>query len=165
MLYTSIQRLSAYTSLSKRLRWMVRAVRQSYDSICGKKRYNSQLGKFFLQIFPNWELLIIFVSTNISNMRLTGSEKLENLCRKYSEARPAIERWVDIISSAQWKNHAELKNDFLSADFVGNDRYVFNIKGNKYRLVVVVVFAFGRANIRFAGTHKEYDKIKDIKNI
>ena len=116
MLFTSIQRLSAYTSLSKRLRWIVRAVRQSYDSICGKKRYNSQLGKFYLQIFPNWELLIIFVSTNISNMRLTGSEKLDNLCRKY-------------------------------------------------RLVVVVVFAFGRANIRFAGTHKEYDKIKDIKNI
>jgi mRNA interferase HigB len=42
---------------------------------------------------------------------------------------------------------------------------VFNIKGNKYRLVVVVVFAFGRANVRFAGTHQEYDRIKDIKYI
>lgn len=98
-------------------------------------------------------------------MRLTGSEKLETLCRKHADARPAIERWVEIMRTAQWQNHAEMKNDFLSADFVGNDRYVFNIKGNKYRLVVVVVFAFGRANIRFAGTHQEYDKIKDIKNI
>ena len=98
-------------------------------------------------------------------MKLTGSEKLEHLCQKYKDARPAIERWVAIVTSSQWKNHADLKNDFLSADFVGNDRYVFNIKGNKYRLVVVVVFSFGRANVRFAGTHKEYDKIKDIKNI
>ena len=115
--------------------------------------------------FPKWELCIIFVLSNIIKMRLTGSEKLDNLCRKYGDARPAIERWVEIMTSAKWQNHAELKNDFLSADFVGNDRYVFNIKGNKYRLVVVVVFAFGRANIRFAGTHKEYDRIKDIKNI
>ena len=62
-------------------------------------------------------------------MRLTGSEKLETLCRKHADARPAIERWVEIMRTAQWQNHAEMKNDFLSADFVGNDRYVFNIKG------------------------------------
>ena len=49
-------------------------------------------------------------------MRLTGSEKLDNLCRKYGDARPAIERWVEIMTSAKWQNHAELKNDFLSAD-------------------------------------------------
>ncbi len=60
---------------------------------------------------------------------------------------------------------ADLKADFPSADFVGNNRYVFNIKGNNYRTVVLVVFFAGTVAIRFVGTHGEYDKIKDIKNI
>ncbi|MCW4092142.1 type II toxin-antitoxin system HigB family toxin [Segatella copri] len=46
-----------------------------------------------------------------------------------------------------------------------NDRYVFNISGNKFRLVTIVVFFQGFLHIRFVGTHAEYDKIKDIKNI
>ena len=98
-------------------------------------------------------------------MRINGSEKLIELCRRHADARPAIERWVKIVKEATWKNHADLKKDFLSADFVGNDRYVFNIKGNNYRLVVAIVFIRGNIFIRFAGTHKEYDKIKDIQNI
>lgn len=98
-------------------------------------------------------------------MRLLGSEKLTELCRKHADAKPAIERWVEIVKNAQWKNHADLKKDFLSADFVGHDRYIFNIKGNNYRLVVAVVFVKGNLFIRFAGTHKEYDRIKDIQNI
>ena len=98
-------------------------------------------------------------------MRLTGSEKLIELCRKHADAAPAIERWKNIVKKAQWKNHADLKNDYLSADYVGNNRYVFNIKGNNYRLIIMVVFFAGTADIRFVGTHKEYDKIKDIKNI
>ena len=98
-------------------------------------------------------------------MRLTGSEKLIELCRKHVDAKTAIERWKEIVKNAQWKNHADLKKEFSSADFVGNERYVFNIKGNNYRLVVVVVFIRGNVFIRFAGTHKEYDKIKNIQNI
>ena len=63
------------------------------------------------------------------------------------------------------ESHAELKRAFPSADYVGNDRYVFNISGNKFRLVTIVVFFQGFLHIRFVGTHAEYDKIKDIKNI
>jgi len=60
---------------------------------------------------------------------------------------------------AEWKNHNELKADYPSADYVKNNRYVFNLMGNNYRLVVVVVFFAGEINIRFAGTHAEYNKI------
>lgn len=98
-------------------------------------------------------------------MRLVGSEKLMGLSRKHADAQPAIERWVKIVKDAEWRNHADLKKDFLSADFVGNNRYVFNIKGNNYRLVVAIVFIRGNVFVRFAGTHKEYDRIKDIQNI
>lgn len=98
-------------------------------------------------------------------MIITNTILIDKFCRKHTDARTAIERWVEFVSNSQWKNHSELKNDFLSADFVGNNRYVFNIKGNNYRLVVMVVFFAGRADVRFIGTHNEYDKIKDIKNI
>ena len=72
---------------------------------------------------------------------------------------------LKFVEKTEWKSHAELKQAFPSADYVGNDRYVFNISGNKFRLVTIVVFFQGFLHIRFVGTHAEYDKIKDIKNI
>ena len=63
------------------------------------------------------------------------------------------------MEDASWKNHADLKQDFPSANYVGNSRYVFNIKGNSYRMVVVVIFVAGILTIQFIGTHEEYDRI------
>ena len=54
---------------------------------------------------------------------------------------------------------------FNSVDAVGHQRYVFNIKGNDFRLVVLIQFTPKTVYIRFVGSHKEYDAIKDIKNI
>lgn len=73
-------------------------------------------------------------------MNITGSEKLEKFCRRHSDAQSALERWVNEVERASWKSHNDLKNDYLSADYVGNNRYVFNIRGDKYRLIVMVVF-------------------------
>lgn len=58
-----------------------------------------------------------------------------------------------------------MKETFNSVDYVGNDRYVFNLAGNKFRLVAIVRFNLQKVFIRFISTHKEYDKIQDIKNI
>ena len=52
-------------------------------------------------------------------MKIIGSEKLEDFIKKHADARNAIEKWVEKIEVAEWKNHNELKNDFLSADYVG----------------------------------------------
>ena len=57
------------------------------------------------------------------------------------------------------RNLSDIKADFLSTDYVGNQHYVFNIRGNNYRLVVVVKFTVGYIFVRWVGTHKEYDKI------
>ncbi len=98
-------------------------------------------------------------------MKILFPERIEEFSRKHTDAKEALERWSGKLADAEWKSHADLKADFPSADFVGNNRYVFNIKGNNYRTVVLVVFFAGTVAIRFIGTHSEYDKIKDIKNI
>ena len=75
-----------------------------------------------------------------------------------------MERWYQTAEAAQWTSFSDIREDFGSADSVGNQHYVFNIRGNKYRLVVVVKFLMGYVFIRFVGTHEEYDKI-DAKTI
>ncbi|MDE5870420.1 MAG: type II toxin-antitoxin system HigB family toxin [Muribaculaceae bacterium] len=81
------------------------------------------------------------------------------------DSKVALERWYEVTLQADWKSYADLKVDFPSADNVGNQHYVFNIRGNRYRLIVVVKFTIGRVFIRFVGTHEEYDKIKDCSII
>ena len=98
-------------------------------------------------------------------MKIIYPEKIVEYADKHIDAKPALERWSAMVKAAKWKHHADLKLDFPSADYVGNNRYVFNIKGNNYRLVVLIVFFAGTVAIRFIGTHKEYDKIKEIKTI
>lgn len=64
-----------------------------------------------------------------------------------------------MVAKAEWRNMSDIKSDFLSADYVGNQHYVFNIRGNKYRLVIVIKFTMGYVFIRWIGTHEDYDKI------
>jgi len=89
-------------------------------------------------------------------MEITQRFKLAEFATKHSNVLNPLNNWIERVESAKWSNHNDLKADFPSADYVSNNRYVFNIKGNNYRIIVVVVF--------FAGTHAEYDKI-DAKKI
>lgn len=98
-------------------------------------------------------------------MRITNKELLVNFVKKHPDTSSSIIKWVESVSNTEWKNHADIKKTYPSADYVGNERYVFNIKGNNYRLVVVVVFLAGSLTIRFAGTHADYDKIKNCSTI
>ena len=78
---------------------------------------------------------------------------------KYSDSAEALNKWYDMSKHADWNNLSDVKKSFNTIDYVGNDRYVFNIKGNKYRLVVMIFFDIRTVFIRFIGTHAEYDKI------
>lgn len=98
-------------------------------------------------------------------MKILKFKLLKDFARKHPDSADALMRWAEYVEKTEWKSHAELKQAFPSADYVGNDRYVFNISGKKFRLVTIVVFFQGFLHIRFIGTHAEYDKIKDIKNI
>ena len=99
-------------------------------------------------------------------MRVVSHRKLKEFYEMpgHEDAEAALERWYEITEAADWQSLADIKNDFGSVDVVGNQHYVFNIRGNKYRLVVVVKFLMGYVFIRFVGTHEEYDKI-DVQTI
>ncbi len=98
-------------------------------------------------------------------MVISNKILLEAFVRKQARAAKPLNKWVEEISAASWKTHNDLKTTFPTADYVGKSRYVFNIGGNKYRLVAVVVFVGGVMEIRFVGTHDEYDKIKDCSEL
>lgn len=92
-------------------------------------------------------------------MRIQRKSIIDDFSIKHADALRPLQRWVDVVENTCWSSHAELKQDFSSADYVGNGRYVFNIKGNNYRMVVVVLFIDDVLTIRYVGTHAEYDKI------
>ncbi len=75
-----------------------------------------------------------------------------------------LQTWYKIVENADWKNINDVKKIYGSADIVGNNRMVFNIKGNDYRLVVAFNFQRQWVFIKFIGTHKQYDKI-DVSTI
>ena len=94
-------------------------------------------------------------------MRIISHRKLKEFYESegHGDSKVALQRWYEIAEKADWHSLAEIKVDFPSTDYVGNQHYIFNIKGNSYRLVVVIKFTIGRIFIRFVGTHSEYDKI------
>ena len=94
-------------------------------------------------------------------MRIVSHRKLKEFyeTKGREDSRVPLERWYNIAEKAEWRNLSEIKVDFPATDYVGNQHYVFNIKGNNYRLVVVMKFTIGYIFIRFVGTHGEYDKI------
>lgn len=81
----------------------------------------------------------------------------------HTDSETALRLWETKVKKADWKNAHDVKNDFGDADPVGDNRIVFNIRGNKYRLIAVVIFRNHRVYIRWVGTHKEYDKIDIYK--
>lgn len=98
-------------------------------------------------------------------MHVISRSTLVDYYTRNPKAKVALEDWFTKTSKANWSCFADVKRTFNSVDNVGNQHYVFNIKGNDYRLVVVIQFTPKRVYIRFVGTHKEYDKISNIKTI
>ncbi len=98
-------------------------------------------------------------------MRVIAKKTIVEYYTMHADAKTALEEWFEKAELADWQNFSDIKDNFRSADWVGNNRVVFNIKGNDYRLVVLVLFKIKMAYVRFIGTHTEYDKIQDISNI
>lgn len=98
-------------------------------------------------------------------MRIISERTIRFYYEAHPKAKTALQDWATKVKEAKWRNLSDMKQTFNSVDYVGNQHYVFNIKGNDFRLVAVVKFTVQFVLIRFIGTHAEYDKIKDISNI
>ena len=92
-------------------------------------------------------------------MRIFTEQALKEYVDNNPDSKVALQEWITIVKRSKWTCFADVKKTFNSVDSVGNQRYVFNIKGNNYRLVVVIKFTIQFVYIRFIGTHNEYDKI------
>jgi len=92
-------------------------------------------------------------------MRIFTEQKLKEYIEQHPESKVALQDWVSTVKQSTWTCFADIRKTFNSVDNIGNQRYVFNIKGNNYRLVVVIKFTIQFVYIRFIGTHTEYDKI------
>ena len=83
---------------------------------------------------------------------------------KYPDAEQPLKAWYKTARVAIWSTPADIKAQYRSASIVGNNRVVFNIAGNKYRLVVGVNYDYQALYIRLVGTHREYDAV-DVKEV
>ena len=97
-------------------------------------------------------------------MRIIARSTLKLFWEKYSDSEQPLKTWYEIVKTALWNKPNDIKKTFRSADIIPNDRVVFNIKGNKYRLIVKVKYDFKVIYIRFIGKHSEYNKV-DVINI
>jgi Uncharacterized protein conserved in bacteria len=98
-------------------------------------------------------------------MRIIIYRTLVEFYQKYADVKSALEDWYSKTEEAQWSNFADIKNTFNSVDYIGNNIFVFNIKGNDYRLIVHILFVPKYIYIKFIGTHAEYDKIEDCSTL
>jgi mRNA interferase HigB len=92
-------------------------------------------------------------------MRVVSRKKLKNFWRQHADAEQALKAWYAEAAKTNWKGTADIKARYPHASILARVRVVFNIKGNKYRLVVAIKYRFGMVYIRFVGTHQAYDQI------
>jgi mRNA interferase HigB len=96
-------------------------------------------------------------------MRVIAVKTLKLYANKKKEAEQSLFAWFQEASKADWKNHNELKAQIRNASVIGDKRVVFNIHGNKYRLIVDIEYRLQIIFIVWLGTHKEYDKVDSKK--
>jgi mRNA interferase HigB len=90
-------------------------------------------------------------------VRVISRKALRSFWGKHPDAKGALQAWFTEARKARWRSTSEVKQQYPSASFVANSRIIFNVKGYKYRLIVL--FRPPIIYIRFVGTHAEYDQI------
>ncbi|GAB4169429.1 MAG: type II toxin-antitoxin system HigB family toxin [Geothermobacteraceae bacterium] len=96
--------------------------------------------------------------------RIISKKALREFWKDHPDSEEALKAWHAEAKAARWQNPAEVKAQYGNASILKNNRVVFNVCGNKYRLIVQINYAASVVLIRFVGTHKEYDAI-DAENV
>ncbi|MBL1212409.1 MAG: type II toxin-antitoxin system HigB family toxin [Ignavibacteriae bacterium] len=91
--------------------------------------------------------------------RIVAKKTLIEFWKRYSNSEQYLKTWYSTAKSSNWRTPTGVKKTYANASIIGDNRVVFNIKGNDYRLIVKFNYERQWAFIRFIGTHAEYDKI------
>lgn len=83
----------------------------------------------------------------------------------HADAKDALNNWYRFVNRADWSSYHDMKAMYNSVDAIGSDRFVFNIRGNHFRLIALIFFDVRTVYIRFVGTHTDYDKLKDCSQV
>jgi mRNA interferase HigB len=97
-------------------------------------------------------------------MHIIKQKTLKEFWEKHGDIESQLKSWIYNIENSVWKSTHDISKDYSTADFLANNRVVFNIKGNEYRLIAKVNYDRGQIFVKFIGTHSEYDKI-DAKTV
>jgi mRNA interferase HigB len=92
-------------------------------------------------------------------MHVVSYKRIREFTKDHPDSLVSLSRWYRRMKKGKFNTINELKRKFSDVDYIGNDRYIFNISGNKFRLVAVVFISTHIILIRFIGTHKEYERI------
>ena len=96
-------------------------------------------------------------------MRVIAKRTLREFWEKHADCEQQLKAWYNEAEQAEWQTPNEIKKDYPSASILEDNRVVFNIKGNHYRLIVKINYSYGVVWVRFIGTHAEYDKVDAAK--
>ncbi len=91
--------------------------------------------------------------------RIVAKRTLVQFWEKYPDSKKYLETWYETVKKANWESPNEIKSFYATVSILKNSRVVFNIAGNKYRLIAKINYEKSWVFIRFIGTHKDYDKI------
>ena len=97
-------------------------------------------------------------------MRVIAKRTLKLFWEKHRDCEEQLKTWYEEAVDASWHNLNDIKKDYPYVSFLGDNRVVFNIKGNRYRLIVRINYKYKMVWVRFIGTHAQYDKI-DVTTI
>ncbi|TXK18384.1 type II toxin-antitoxin system HigB family toxin [Pontibacter qinzhouensis] len=96
-------------------------------------------------------------------MRVIAKRTLRDFWEKHADSEQQLKAWYNEAEQSTWKSPNDIKKDYPSASILEDNRMVFNIKGNNYRLIVRINYKYGIMWIRFIGTHADYDKVDATK--
>jgi mRNA interferase HigB len=92
-------------------------------------------------------------------MHVISYKAIREFIKYHPDAELKLGRWYKWMKKGKFKSLNEIRRKFPDVDYIGNDRYVFNIQGNKYRLVALINYCKQKVFIRYIGTHSEYEKL------
>ena len=97
-------------------------------------------------------------------MQVIARRTLKTFWERHPQAEGPLRSWFAAVSKARWSGPSDVKRQFgATVDFVSDNRVIFDVGGNKYRLIAHIAYGFGRVLVKFVGTHAEYDRIDPEK--